>query len=70
MELVNESKPGELTSLEEVISSLVKDMLDPEKDSPLDPEVRDPICVGYISPKDADIFMMLYCCRITRWLRQ
>lgn len=38
--LVNESKAGELASLEEVISSLVKDNLDPDKDAPLDPEVN------------------------------
>lgn len=37
--LVNESKAGELASLEEVVSSLVKDTLDPEKDTVLDPEV-------------------------------
>lgn len=37
--LVNESKAGELASLEEVVASLVKDSLDPEKDTVLDPEV-------------------------------
>eukprot|EP00903_Cladosiphon_okamuranus_P005553 g5529.t1 len=38
--LVNESKAGELASLEELVSSLVRDMLDKDnKDSALDPEV-------------------------------
>lgn len=38
--LVNESKMGELASLEELVSSLVKDMLDKDnKDAALDPEV-------------------------------
>lgn len=38
--LVNESKAGELASLEELVSSLVKDMLDKDnKDAALDPEV-------------------------------
>lgn len=37
--LINESKAGELASLEEVVASLVKDTLDPEKDTVLDPEV-------------------------------
>lgn len=39
VELVNESKPGELASLEEVVASLMKDTLDVEKDTVLDPEV-------------------------------
>ncbi len=38
--LVNESRAGELASLEEVVSSLVKDTLDPEKETVLDPEVK------------------------------
>ena len=37
--LVNESKAGELASLEEVVASLVKDTLDIERDTVLDPEV-------------------------------
>lgn len=38
-ELVKESRPGELASLEEVVSSLVKDTVDAEKDTQLDLEV-------------------------------
>lgn len=37
--LVNDSKTGELASLEEVVVSLVKDTLDKDKDTVLDPEV-------------------------------
>ncbi|CAM9236529.1 unnamed protein product [Pylaiella littoralis] len=37
--LVNESKAGELASLEEVVVSLVKDTLDKDRDTVLDPEV-------------------------------
>lgn len=36
--LVNESKAGELASLEEVVASLVKDTLDKDKPTVLDPE--------------------------------
>lgn len=41
MKLVNESKPGELASLEEVVASLVKDWSNSKSKEPnyLDPEV-------------------------------
>lgn len=55
--LVNESKAGELASLEELVSSLVKDMLDKDnKDAALDPEVciwSDFYCVWYDRHRDA-----------------
>lgn len=46
--LIDESKAGELASLEEVVASLVKDTLDPEKDTVLDPEVS-PAQIQYLS---------------------
>ena len=42
--LVNGSQAGDLASLEEVVASLVKDTMDPEKESVLDLEVRGRWC--------------------------
>lgn len=45
--LVNESKAGELASLEEVVASLVKDTLDKEKPTVLDPEASPKYSPGH-----------------------